>query len=197
MTKRPMTASGGSTAGWTVLGYLGLAGFFAAEAALRRPGSAASLDASEGDRDTTRQIGRAYLAAATLPLVLSPAQPRLSRAVAPAGLALEASGLGLRLWSMATLGAAYTRTLRTEAEQQVVDAGPYRVVRHPGYLGSLLIWLGFGLTTRRLPVVVGVGVLVGRAYQRRIGAEEDLLGRDLPGYADYAQRTKRLIPFVW
>jgi protein-S-isoprenylcysteine O-methyltransferase Ste14 len=43
---------------------------------------------------------------------------------------------------MRTLGRAYSRTLRTERER-VVEAGPYRHVRHPGYLGSNLIWLGF------------------------------------------------------
>jgi len=39
--------------------------------------------------------------------------------------------------------------------------------------------------------------LLGRAYRRRISAEEVLLGRDLPGYADCSRRTKRLVPFIW
>jgi protein-S-isoprenylcysteine O-methyltransferase Ste14 len=39
--------------------------------------------------------------------------------------------------------------------------------------------------------------LLGRAYRRRILAEEALLRRDLPGYADYSNGTKRLVPFIW
>jgi protein-S-isoprenylcysteine O-methyltransferase Ste14 len=39
--------------------------------------------------------------------------------------------------------------------------------------------------------------MLGRAYRRRMLAEEQLLRRELPGYAGYAERTKRLIPAVW
>jgi protein-S-isoprenylcysteine O-methyltransferase Ste14 len=61
----------------------------------------------------------------------------------------------------------------------------------------LLVWTGFALTSRSLPVVVAVGTLLGTAYQRRIAAEEALLRRELPGYDAYSARTKRLIPLVW
>lgn len=98
---------------------------------------------------------------------------------------------------MRTLGRSYTRTLRTEDAQHVVDTGPYAVVRHPGYAGSLLIWMGFALTSRSVPVVAGVAALLGTAYQRRITAEEALLRRDLPAYATYSERTKKLIPLLW
>ncbi len=63
------------------------------------------------------------------------------------GLAAEAAGLGLRIWSLRTLGAAYTRTLRADVAQPLVTDGPYRLVRHPGYLGTHLTWTGFGLTS--------------------------------------------------
>ena len=121
----------------------------------------------------------------------------LPRFAAPVGVALQATGLGLRIWSMRTLGSSYSRTLRAEEEQRVVDDGPYRLIRHPGYLGSLLIWTGFGLTSGSLPVVLTVSGLIGRAYRHRIAAEEDLLCRDLTGYLEYSGRTKKLIPFIW
>ena len=110
---------------------------------------------------------------------------------------MQGLGLALRAWAMRTLGRSYSRTLRTEAEQGVVDIGPYRLVRHPGYLGSVLVWTGFALTSGSLPVVILVGALMGTAYQRRIAAEERLLLRALPHYGDYCARTKKLIPFVW
>ncbi len=78
-----------------------------------------------------------------------------------------------------------------------MEAGPYRLVRHPGYLGTLVAWAGFGLTSGSLPVVAVVSTLFGRAYGRRIMAEERLLARDLPGYQAYRRRTKRLLRFLW
>lgn len=99
---------------------------------------------------------------------------------------------------MRRLGQFYSRTLRTEGSQhRVIHTGPYRFIRHPGYTGSLLTWTGFALTSRSAPVVAVVGGLMGRAYHRRITAEEDLLRRELAGYVDYSSRTKKLIPFVW
>jgi protein-S-isoprenylcysteine O-methyltransferase len=184
--------------GWLLAGYAGVAGFFLVEGLARRPGTAASLDASGDDQGTTRGIVTASVAAATLTPLLRrvPVRP-FPRGAASVGFALEAAGLALRVWSMRTLGAAYSRTLRSDDAHQVVDAGPYRVIRHPGYAGSLLTWTGFALTSRSLPVIGMVAGLLGRAYRQRIAAEEAMLGRDLPGYAVYSSRTKRLVPFVW
>lgn len=184
--------------GWFLAGYAGIAGFFALEAVSREGGAAASLEASADDQDTTRMIVTAVAAAVVLaPFVRRSSLLRLPSAIVPAGLVLELTGLTLRAWSMETLGRSYTRTLRTEGEQPVIDTGPYRLVRHPGYLGSLLIWTGFGMTSGSGPVLALVGGLLGRAYRRRILAEEQLLRRELPSYAAYEARTKRLIPLAW
>jgi protein-S-isoprenylcysteine O-methyltransferase Ste14 len=183
---------------WFLAGYAGLAGFFAVEAVTRQRGRASSLEASSDDRGTTRLIVAAYATAVSFaPLLRRTPSARLPRAAAPIGVGLQALGLGLRAWSMQTLGRSYTRTLQTEDAQPVVDSGPYAVVRHPGYAGSLLIWTGFALTSRSVPVVVAVAALLGIAYQRRISAEESLLRRELPAYAAYCKRTKKLIPLVW
>jgi protein-S-isoprenylcysteine O-methyltransferase Ste14 len=184
--------------GWFLAGYAGVAGFLALEAATRRRGTASSLDASSDDRGTTRLIVAAYAASVSLaPLLRRTPSARLPRGAAPFGVGLQALGLGLRWWSMRTLGRSYTRTLRTEDEQHVVDTGPYAFVRHPGYAGSMLIWTGFASTSRSAPVVVAVAALLGTAYQRRIAAEEVLLRRELPAYASYCERTKKLIPLLW
>lgn len=184
--------------GWLLAGYAGVAGFVALECALRQPGSASSLEASRDDHGTTRLIVTAYLLAAALPPLLRRVPLRsLPEAAAPVGAAVETAGLVVRAWSMRTLGASYSRTLRTKQAQPVVDEGPYRLIRHPGYLGSLVTWIGFALTSRSLPVVVAVAGLLASAYRQRINAEERLLRRDLPGYLDYSRRTKKLVPFLW
>ncbi|MBV9350259.1 MAG: isoprenylcysteine carboxylmethyltransferase family protein [Mycobacterium sp.] len=183
---------------WLLAGYGGLAGFFALEALTRKPGAASSLAASPDDRGTTRMIVTAYVVAAEAPLALRRVPlHQLPQLAGPVGMALQASGLALRTWSMRTLGTSYTRTLRTDDQQHVVDTGPYRFVRHPGYAGSLLTWTGFALASRSIPVVLLVAALLGRAYRQRIVTEENLLKRELPGYSEYIHRTKRIVPFVW
>jgi len=142
-------------------------------------------------------VGAYALTTSLAPMLRRSSVLALPPGVAPAGLALQTVGLGVRVWAMRTLGRSYSRTLRTEAGQDVIDTGPYRLVRHPGYLGSLLIWTGFALTSASLPVVILVGASIGNAYQRRMAAEERLLRRELPQYADYCARTKKLIPLVW
>ena len=183
---------------WFLLGYGGLAAFFALEAALRSRGSASRVDGSLDDRGTTRRIMAAYVLAAVLAPLLRRAPVRLlAPSAGPAGVAFEMTGLGVRIWSMRTLGASYSRTLRTTEDQAVVDRGPYRLIRHPGYLGSLITWTGFALSSRSPVVAAAVAALLVPAYRRRIAAEEELLGRELPGYADYRRRTRKLVPFLW
>jgi protein-S-isoprenylcysteine O-methyltransferase Ste14 len=183
---------------WFLAGCAGLAGFFALEAALREPGQASSIAASSDDRGTTRGIVRAFGLAATLtPILRRLPGPRLPHAAAPAGLAMQAFGLSLRAWSMHTLRGSYSRTLATRGQQRVVDTGPYRLIRHPGYAGSLLAWLGFALTSSSIPAVGLVAGLLGRAYRDRITAEEILLLDELAPYAAYVHRTKKLVPFIW
>jgi protein-S-isoprenylcysteine O-methyltransferase Ste14 len=183
--------------GWLLAGYLGVGGFVAIEALAREGGSASSLEASLDDQGTTYLIGAAYGLVALAPGLFRrvPVRP-LPRVTAPTGLVVELVGLGMRAWSMRTLKASYSRTLRTEPGQQVIESGPYRLIRHPGYLGSLMTWTGFALTSMSAPVV---GALVGlfAVYRYRILAEEEMLMRDLVGYTEYSIRTNRLIPFVW
>jgi len=184
--------------GWFLAGYVGVAGFLALEALTRQRGTAASLEASDDDRGTTRAILAAYaVAGLAAPGLRRLPLPPLPRSVGPTGLALEGIGLAVRAWSMLTLGRSYTRTLRVQDEHAVIDTGPYHLVRHPGYLGSLMIWTGFALSSRSVPVAAVTGALLGGAYRRRIAAEEQLLLRELPGYAAYRDRTNRIVPFLW
>ena len=88
-------------------------------------------------------------------------------------------------------------TIEVVADQRVVSTGPYAVVRHPMYSGSLLYFLG-------IPIALGswwgllVGILMMPVFVLRLFDEEKLLARNLPGYSEYMDRVKyRLVPFVW
>jgi protein-S-isoprenylcysteine O-methyltransferase len=183
---------------WFLAGWAGVAGFLALEAAVRQPGLASDLHATKDDARSTNGIVIAYvLAALSAPLLRRlPVRP-LPAVCAPLGLATLVAGLVLRVWSMQTLSEAYSRTLRVTNEQSVIEVGPYRHIRHPGYLGSLLMWSGFALTSGSALVVGAVATLLFPAYSHRMDAEERLLDRDLPGYAAYRTRTKKLVPALW
>lgn len=87
--------------------------------------------------------------------------------------------------------------IQVEQEQQVITTGPYAIVRHPMYTGLLIMML---LT----PIALGsywallFAVLFIPTTIFRIKKEEEVLLRDLPGYADFLKRTPyRLIPLIW
>ena len=107
-------------------------------------------------------------------------------------------GIALRVWAIRTLGRFYTRTLRTAPQQELVREGPYRVLRHPGYLGDIVMWAGATLATSNWLVAAVTVPLMFAAYCFRIGTEEQML-REAFGeeYARYRGRTWRLIPFLF
>lgn len=114
------------------------------------------------------------------------------------GVAVLAAGEGLRVWAVATLGRFFRREVTIVSGQTVVETGPYRFVRHPAYLGDLLIVFGFGLAWGSW---VGAAVALAIAFVGhlpRIRVEEKLL-RDSLGepYERYASRHARLLPGVW
>ncbi|WP_322778379.1 isoprenylcysteine carboxylmethyltransferase family protein [Frankia sp. Cas4] len=176
-----------------------LAAFFVAEGRLRQGQAARSFSAGDADRGTTKSIGMAFAVAGLAgPSLASVSRGRLPSPVGWVGVAVMGAGLSLRVWSARTLGACYTRTLRVEADQPVVEAGPYAYVRHPGYAGVTAMWVGYGLALTSLPAVAATTVPMLVAYHRRIAAEETMLTNSLGDpYRAYQQRTARLIPRIY
>jgi protein-S-isoprenylcysteine O-methyltransferase Ste14 len=107
-------------------------------------------------------------------------------------------GLGLRVWAAVTLGGYYTRTLTTTKDHRVVTTGPYSRVRHPAYLGVILLWLGFGVLSSSLAVAFLFPVMFIVVYLYRISVEETMLVEVLgDAYVQYQRRTRKLVPFVY
>lgn len=87
--------------------------------------------------------------------------------------------------------------IQTEREHSVCDMGLYKIVRHPGYLGMVVSWIGFpfvmGSIYSSIPVLIAILLLIVRTF-----LEDNMLHYELPGYRDYQQKTKfKLIPFIW
>ena len=87
--------------------------------------------------------------------------------------------------------------IQTERGHTVVTTGPYRFVRHPGYAGGAIGYLATPLALGTLWVFVPA-LLTIAALVIRTALEDRTLQAELPGYAEYTQRTRyRLLPGVW
>ncbi len=109
---------------------------------------------------------------------------------------LALAGYLMTYWVMSANSYA-SRIIQVEKEQRVVSIGPYRIVRHPMYLGGIIsilftpLALGSYWAVPAFALVVPVIVL-------RILNEEKILRQDLAGYSEYCENTRsRLIPLVW
>lgn len=115
-----------------------------------------------------------------------------------AAAAVSAAGYAFFVWATAS-NAYFSQTVRIQEErgQRVATGGPYRLVRHPGYAGALLFelfsWLALGSAWAALPSLAGAVTLVVRTV-----FEDRTLRGELPGYDEYAARTRfRLVPGIW
>ena len=112
------------------------------------------------------------------------------------GAILAATGGGIAVWSSRLLGRGFTPYPKPLATGELVEAGPYRVVRHPVYAGGLLFFLGYSLYAS-VPALVATGAL-GVVWALKARVEEQYLRERFPGYEEYAKRVRfRLVPIVY
>jgi protein-S-isoprenylcysteine O-methyltransferase Ste14 len=120
------------------------------------------------------------------------------RAVFIAGICLMLAGIALRWYCVALLGPYFTFDVATRSGQRVIEAGPYRYVRHPSYTGALVTLLGFGLALGNWAGLAAGLVCLGLAYAYRIPIEEAALVAALgDDYRQYIRRTRRLVPYLF
>ncbi len=110
---------------------------------------------------------------------------------------LVAAAIAIGLWAL-TANRPGNFNVRPEPKPggRLVTSGPYRHVRHPMYLAVLVGMLGFcvGYATPWRWAALGALALV---LAFKAGVEERAMAARHPDYASYAQRTKRIVPFVW
>jgi protein-S-isoprenylcysteine O-methyltransferase Ste14 len=171
---------------------------------LRVGENARSTAPSVADRQSTSRLGQAF-ALAVLLLLLAPLLNYFRIGVWVSGwfpswlgVALMIAGIALRYWSAKVLGKFYTRTLLTTSDQRIVEDGPYRLLRHPGYSGSLLVWTGAGLAAANWIVFALITLVMLVSYIYRMRTEEAMLATQFgQAYRDYIRRTRRIIPFLY
>ncbi len=114
------------------------------------------------------------------------------------GVIVALVGYTVVVWATAA-NAYFSLTVRIQKERghTVVTGGPYRFVRHPGYVGSILAYLGTPILLGSWGAIVlgGVSALLMIA---RTALEDKTLQNELPGYQEYAHNVRyRLLPGVW
>jgi len=114
-----------------------------------------------------------------------------------AGMAIYTIGLITALLGRLQLGSNWSdiESAHVLATQQVVSHGLYRHIRHPIYVGDILLLLGLELSLNSwlaLGVVLMIPFILWKAVR-----EEEMLAASLAGYNEYRARTRRFIPFVF
>jgi len=117
---------------------------------------------------------------------------------AVAGIALIIAGIGLRAWSITTLGRFFQYQITIQPGHQVVTSGPYRYLRHPAYTAIAFILVGIALACDDVWSLAAAAALGGAGLAVRIRAEERQLTQALGAeYQHFAAGRKRLVPGVW
>jgi len=114
------------------------------------------------------------------------------------GYAALLGGIAVTAWAQA-VNPFFEPGVRIQSErhQRVIDSGPYRFVRHPGYSAAVAMFLGMSLALASwwglVPAVIASILLAVRT-----AFEDRLLEERLPGYREYAGRVRaRLVPGIW
>jgi protein-S-isoprenylcysteine O-methyltransferase Ste14 len=115
-----------------------------------------------------------------------------------AGLIMIVACIGLRAWSIITLGRFFQYAIRIQSGQTVVTSGPYRFVRHPSYTGLMLGVAGFALASGDVWSLVAAAGLTAIGLTVRIRVEERQLRQALGAdYDEFAARHERFIPGIF
>jgi protein-S-isoprenylcysteine O-methyltransferase Ste14 len=192
------------------LGALAVLVLYVIQSEVRFGRKARSHAAGASDRGSSRAVSLATIVpVAGFVLVMKAAAypwiPDLFRsaslpgmpAFAWAGVVLGAIGLVVRIWAVLTLRERYTRTLLTHEKHEVERNGPYRWIRHPRYLGSLLCLNGVAMASGNTAVLVASLVATCAAYAYRMRVEDEMLVRAFgETYDAYRREVGAVIPFV-
>lgn len=116
---------------------------------------------------------------------------------APIGLAVQAAAGLLAAWARNHLGRNWSAAVRIAEGHQLIQSGPYRLVRHPIYSAMFGMFIGTAVVSGRLHALLGVALLAF-AYRRKIGLEEQRLAETFgAAFQNYRRATWALVPWLF
>ena len=115
------------------------------------------------------------------------------------GILLSLAGFVLRIYAVNYLGKNFTLAVQTTDSQQLVEAGPYSIVRNPAYTGSILSILGLSITSLNPLTIIISLILLVVGYSIRLKVEEKALYNHFgEAYETYCQKVRyRIFPYIW
>jgi protein-S-isoprenylcysteine O-methyltransferase Ste14 len=114
------------------------------------------------------------------------------------GVAIMISGVIFRQYAISTLGKFFTSTIQIKKDHELIQTGPYRYIRHPSYLGILIISLGLGIAMANWISLILCIVLPTIGLMQRVQFEEKELELHFgKQYQDYRKNTWRVIPHIY
>lgn len=114
------------------------------------------------------------------------------------GMILVAVGLVIRVYSFLALRQYFTYSVSKVENHQIIQTGLYRFIRHPGYLGQLIIFAGISISLSNWLSIMTMMIPVISGYLNRINIEERFMAEQMgEEYLNYRARTKRLIPLIY
>ncbi len=113
------------------------------------------------------------------------------------GLALAVLGGGIMFWSVLNLGRQYSAEVTIQKDHRLITTGLYAAIRHPRYLGLLLLVAGSALVYRAWIGLAADLVLLATLLWRISDEEKLLRGEFGADWEAYCRHTKRLLPWIW
>jgi protein-S-isoprenylcysteine O-methyltransferase Ste14 len=114
------------------------------------------------------------------------------------GMALVVIGLMIRVYSILTLNQFFTYSVAKVENHQIAETGLYKFIRHPGYLGQLIIFVGISTSISNWVSILVMMIPITLGYLYRITVEEKFMMEQLgEDYLNYQKRTKRFIPMIY
>lgn len=114
------------------------------------------------------------------------------------GMALVVSGFVIRIFSIRTLKQYFTYSVGKVENHKIIETGLYKFIRHPGYLGQLMIFIGMSISISNWLSVLAMVIPVIAGYLYRMQVEERFMAEQLgEDYLNYQARTKRVIPMLY
>jgi len=118
-------------------------------------------------------------------------------ALAPVGAFMCVLGLAFTLWARRTLAGNWSGEVAFKKEHELIEKGPYAIIRHPIYTGLTVMFIGTAIVVGMMAQLLGF-VIALVSFRIKLRQEEELLVRHFPKeYPDYKKRTNALIPYIW
>lgn len=164
-----------------------------------------SVSETKENRNTDKNSVLLIIAASCLSVIMAEIEwaywgiPNESlNALSVLGLMMMVGGIAFRIWAIRTMGRNFTATVRIKKEHELIQTGPYSIVRHPSYTGAFLMITGIPVFLGSVFSIFLSVFMMTAVYYIRIKSEEKVLVDHFGDiYLNYAKNKKKLFPFIW